>query len=142
MQLEPLVVTLYFPQLPQQVVVAAGQDHQLKTVRLAGQAVVVLRIPVRAVQLLQQVKVLQGVLTQPLEIKLLAVVEHPQLELTAAQVVVTAVLVLQTVFLVPLSLMAVGVAVVVALLKHPLEQVELVVVVQGQVVPPYLQRGL
>ena len=119
-------MTLYFRPLPQQVVVAAGQDHQLKTVLLAVLVVVVLRIQVQVVQLLQPVKVLQAVPTQLLGIKLLVVVVHPQSGLMVAPVVVTAVLVLQTVFLVPLSLMVAVEVAGRAQHKHLLEQVELV----------------
>ena len=130
-QQEPLVVTLYFHLSPQQVVVAAGQDHQLKMVHLVVQVVVVLRILVRAVRLPQPVKVLQVVPTQLLEIKLLVVVAHPQLGLMVDQVVVMVVMDLQTVYLVLALLMLVVAVAGQAQHKHPLEQVGLEVVGQG-----------
>ena len=101
-QLEPLVVTLYFRPSLQRVAVAAGQDHQLKTVHLVVQVVAVLPIQAQVAQLLPPVKVLLAAPIQLLEIKLLVVVVRLRLGPTVGQVVVMVVMVLQTVFLVPL----------------------------------------
>jgi hypothetical protein len=51
-QLEPLVVTLYFRQLLLRVAVAAVQDHLLKTAHLAVLVAVVLEILVLVVVVL------------------------------------------------------------------------------------------
>lgn len=93
-QREQLESVRYFRQSLQRVVVAAVQDHLLKTVHLAVLVVVVLRIQAQAVQLLQPVKVLQGdhkaVVLEP-KTKLLVVVVRLRLGLTAAQQAVMAV---------------------------------------------------
>jgi len=135
-----LAVIRYLTELHQPVAAVVGQEHRLKTAQRAGLVAVVLVIVVL---------VGRGILHQQAHHKETAGPQAQRIRVAvgAAQMLpdrlmVTVEMERQAVFLVPLSLMAAGVGVAVALLKHPLVRAVLVVAVQGQVVLPHQQRGL
>ena len=126
-QPEPLVIVLYFRQLPRQVVVAVGHEILLKTVHLAVLVVVVLPMAVLVVLVLVG-KEIMGLQVRPIKaVVVAALVLSDQLMAMAATGQ-------HLVFLVPQLPTAVAVVVVVALLKHPLVRVVQVAVAQGLVV--------
>ena len=125
----------YFRPLLLRVAVAAGQDRRLKTVRLAGQAVVALRMVVLVVLVLvvKETAEPQTLVIKPVVV--VALVLPDQLMAMAATEQ-------HLVFLVPPYTMAVVGVVAVVLLKHLLVRVVQVVVVRDQVILSYLQRVL
>ena len=122
-----LVVILYFHQLPQQVVAAAVQDHQLKTVRLAVQVAGVLEIVV-LVAVVLVVKETTGPQVQ--QIKPVVVVAQVLLDQLMAMVAMEPPLV----FLAPVLLTLAVAAAVVLLWRLLLELVVQVAAVQGLVI--------